>query len=169
MCALLQRPIRDLKKEVEKGSFREDLYYRLQGIQIAMPPLRERIEDVPLLAEHLLIRAKEEANKSVGGLTVGTIRVLTSYDWPGNVRELKNKIQLGVALAEEEGDITPDLFSETVEQEFQGYLQDRIQEYEKRVIRDALEKYEGNITHTAKELGITRVGLHKKINRLGLR
>ena len=160
---------RDLKKEVEKGSFREDLYYRLQGIQIDMPPLRERIEDVPLLAEHLLIRAKEEANKSVGGLTVGTIRVLTSYDWPGNVRELKNKIQLAVALAEEEGDITSDLFSETVEQEFQGYLQDRIQEYEKRVIRDALEKYEGNITHTAKELGITRVGLHKKINRLGLR
>ena len=160
---------RDLKKEVEKGSFREDLYYRLQGIQIDMPPLRERIEDVPLLAEHLLIRAKEEANKSVGGLTVGTIRVLTSYDWPGNVRELKNKIQLAVALAEEEGDITSDLFSETIEQEFQGYLQDRIQEYEKRVIRDALEKYEGNITHTAKELGITRVGLHKKINRLGLR
>ncbi len=160
---------RDLKKEVGKGSFREDLYYRLQGIQIDMPPLRERIEDVPVLAEHLLIRAKEDANKSVGGLTVGTIRVLTSYDWPGNVRELKNKIQLAVALAEEEGDITPDLFSETVEQEFQGYLQDRIQEYEKRVIRDALEKYEGNITHTAKELGITRVGLHKKINRLGLR
>ncbi|MDE2701122.1 MAG: sigma 54-interacting transcriptional regulator, partial [Gemmatimonadota bacterium] len=62
---------RDLKHEVEKGSFREDLYYRLQGVQIDMPPLRERLEDVPLLAEHLLIRAKEDANKSVGGLTLG--------------------------------------------------------------------------------------------------
>ena len=160
---------RDLKKEVEKGSFREDLYYRLHGIQIDMPPLQERIEDVPLLAEHLLIRAKEDANKSVGGLTVGAIRALTSRDWPGNVRELENKIRLAVALAEEEGDITPDLFSEAVEQEFQGYLQDRVQEYEKRLIRDTLEKHEGNITHAAKELGITRVGLHKKINRLELR
>ena len=81
----------------------------------------------------------------------------------------KNKIQLAVALADEEGDITPDLFSETVEQEFQGYLQDRLQECEKRVIRNTLEKYDGNITYAARELGVTRVGLYKKIDRLGLR
>ena len=167
---------RDLKKEVEKGSFREDLYYRLHVIQIDMPPLREYLEDVPLLAEHLLIRAKEEANKSVGGLTVGAIRALTSYDWPGNVRELENEIRRAVALAEEEGAITPDLFSEAVGHtvsdipvEFQGRLQDHVQEYERRLIRAALEKCKGNITHTARELGMTRVGLHKKINRLGLR
>ena len=167
---------RDLKQEVEKGSFREDLYYRLHVIQIDMPPLREYLEDVPLLAEHLLIRAKEEASKSVGGLTVGAIRALTSYDWPGNVRELENEIRRAVALAEEEGVITPDLFSEAVGHtvsdipiEFQGRLQDHVQEYERRLIRAALEKCKGNITHTARELGMTRVGLHKKINRLGLR
>ena len=167
---------RDLKKEVEKGSFREDLYYRLHVIQIDMPPLRKRIEDMPLLAEHLLIRAKEDANKSVGGLTVGAIKTLASYNWPGNVRELENEIRLAVALAEEDSEITPDLFSETVGHavsgvpvESQGRLQDRVQEYEKRVIRDALEKCEGNITHTAEELGMTRAGLQKKINRLGLR
>ena len=167
---------RDLKKEVENGTFREDLYYRLHVIQIDMPPLREHIEDVPLLAEHLLRQAKEDANKSVRGLTVGAVKALTSYNWPGNVRELENEIQLAVALAEEEGDITPDLFSEAVGQvvsdisvEFQGYLQDRMQAFEKREVRDTLEKYEGNITHTAKELGITRAGLQKKINRLGLR
>ena len=166
---------RDLKKEVEKGFFREDLYYRLHVIQIDMPPLREHIEDVPLLAEHSLTRAKEDANKSVGGLTVGAIRALTSYDWPGNVRELENEIRRAVALAEEEGDITPDLFSEFIGHIVsdtpvvsQGRLQDRVQEYERRLIRDALEKCEGNITHTARELGMTRVGLHKKINRLGL-
>ena len=160
---------RDLKKEVEKGSFREDLYYRLHGIQIDMPPLRERLEDMPLLADKLLIRAREDVNKSVRGLTVGAIRALTSRDWPGNVRELENKIRLAVALAEEDGEITPDLFSEAVEQEFQGYLQDRMQEYEKWVIRNMLDKHEGNITYAARELGVTRVGLHKKINRLGLR
>ena len=167
---------RDLKQEVENGSFREDLYYRLHGIQIDMPPLREHLEDVPLLAEHLLIRAKDEANKSVGGLTVGAIKALKNYNWPGNVRELENEIQLAVALADEDGDITPDLFSEAfgpvvsdVSVEFQGYLQDRMQEFEKQEVRDALEKYEGNITHTARELGITRAGLQKKINRLGLR
>ncbi len=167
---------RDLKKEVENSSFREDLYYRLHVIQIDMPPLRERIEDVPLLAEHLLIRAKEDANKSVGELTVGAIKTLASYNWPGNVRELENEIRRAVVLAEEDSEITPDLFSETVGHavssvpvESQGRLQDRMQEYEKRVIRDALEKCEGNITHTAEELGMTRAGLQKKINRLGLR
>ena len=166
----------DLKKEVEKGSFREDLYYRLHGIQIDMPPLRQRIEDVPLLAEHLLTRAKKDANKSVGGLTVGAIRALTNYNWPGNVRELEHKVRLAVALAEEEGEITSDLFSEAVGHavsgasvEYQRRLQDRVQEYEKWLIMDALEEYEGNITHTAKKLGITRAGLQKKINRLGLR
>ena len=167
---------RDLKKEVENSSFREDLYYRLHVIQINMPPLRERIEDVPLLAEHLLIRTKEDSNKSVGRLTVGAIKALTSHNWPGNVRELENKIRLAVALSEEGGEITSDLFSEAVEHagsgasvEYQRRLQDRVREYEKRLIMDALEKCEGNITHTAKELGITRAGLQKKINRLGLR
>ena len=166
---------RDLKKEVENDSFREDLYYRLRVIQIDMPPLREYLEDVPLLAEHLLTRAKGEANKSVGGLTVGAIRALTSYDWPGNVRELDNEIRRAVALAEEDGAITPDLFSESIGHtvpdvpiEYQGRLQDHVQEYERGLIRVVLEKCEGNITHTAKELGMTRVGLHKKINRLGL-
>ncbi len=160
---------RDLKQEVEKGFFREDLYYRLHGIQIDMPPLRERLEDMPLLVDKLLIRAREDVNKSVGGLTVGAIKALTSRDWPGNVRELENKIRLAVALAEEDGEITPDLFSEAVEQKFQGYLQDRIQEYEKWVIRNMLDKHDGNITYAARELGVTRVGLHKKINRLRLR
>ena len=167
---------RDLKKEVKTGSFREDLYYRLHVIQIDMPPLREHIEDVPALAEHLLIRAKEEANKSVGGLTVGAIRALTSHDWPGNVRELENEIRLAVALAEEDGAITPDLFSESIGHtvsdtavEYQGRLRDRMQEYEKRLIRDALEKCEGNITHAAEELGLARISLYRKINRLGLR
>ncbi len=167
---------RDLKKEVEQGRFREDLYYRLHGIQIDMPPLRERMEDVPLLAEHLLIRTKEDANKSVGRLTVGAIRALTSYDWPGNVRELENKVRLAVALSEEGSEITSDLFSEAVGHalsdtpvEYQERLQDRVREYEKRLIMDALEKCVGNITHTAEELGMTRAGLQKKINRLGLR
>ena len=167
---------RDLKQEIEKGSFREDLYYRLRVIQIDMPPLREHIEDVPLLAEHLLTRAKEDSNKSVGDLTVGAIRALAKHDWPGNVRELENVIRRAVALAEEGGEITSDLFSEAVGHavsgtslEYQGRLQDRMQEHEKRLVMDALEKYEGNITHTAKALGITRAGLQKKINRLGLR
>ncbi len=167
---------RDLKQEIEKGSFREDLYYRLRVIQIDMPPLREHIEDVPLLAEHLLTRAKEGANKSVGNLTVGAIRALAKHYWPGNVRELENVIRRAVALAEEGGEITSDLFSGAVGHavsgtslEYQGRLQDRMQEHEKRLVMDALEKYEGNITHTAKALGITRAGLQKKINRLGLR
>ena len=166
---------RDLKTEVAKGSFREDLYYRLHVIQIDMPPLREHLEDVPLLAEHLLIRIKENANKSVGGLTVGAIKVLVSHDWPGNVRELENEIRRAVALAEEEGEITPDLFSKAVGYAVSdvfvknlGRLQDRVREYEKWLIREALDKCNGHITNTAKELGMTRSGLQKKMNRLEL-
>ena len=86
----------------------------------------------------------------LGGLTVGAVKTLVSYNWPGNVRELENEIQLAVALAEEDGDITPDLFSEAVGHvvsdvsvEFPGYLQDRMQAFEKREVRDTLEKYEG--------------------------
>ena len=179
---------RDLKQEVEKGFFREDLYYRLHVIQIDMPPLRERMEDVPLLAEHLLIRIKESVNKSVGGLTVGAIRALTSYKWPGNVRELENEIQRAVVLAGEGGEITSDLFSESIGHAVSGVfvehhlparadahtqaggrLQDCMQEYEKRLIMDALEKYEGNIKRTAEELGLVRASLYRKMNRLGLR
>ena len=152
------------------------MYYRLHVIQIDMPPLREHLEDVPLLAEHLVIRAKEDANKSVGGLTVGAIKALANYNWPGNVRELENEIRRAVALAEEDGDITPDLFSEVVSRavlggsvEYQGRLKDSMQEYERRLIRDALEKCEGNITHAAEELGVARISLYRKINRLGLR
>ena len=167
---------RDLKQEVGKGSFREDLYYRLHVIQIDMPPLREHLEDVPLLAEHLLIRAKEDANKSVGELTVGAIKVLASHDWPGNVRELENEIRRAVALAEENSEIMPDLFSKAVgyavldvSVENQRRLQDRVREYEKWLIREALDKCKGHITNTAKELGMTRSGLQKKINRLELK
>ena len=179
---------RDLKKEVEEGSFREDLYYRLHVIQIDMPPLRERMEDVPLLAEHLLIRIKENVNKSVGGLTVGAIKTLTSYKWPGNVRELENEIQRAVTLAKEDGEITPDLFSESIGHAVSGVsveyhlpvradahtqaggrLQDCMQEYEKRLIMNALEKYKGNIKRTAEELGLVRASLYRKMNRLGLR
>ena len=179
---------RNLKQEVKNGSFREDLYYRLHVIQIDMPPLRERMEDVPLLAEHLLIRIKENVNKSVGGVTVGAIRALTSYKWPGNVRELENEIRRAVALAEEDGEITPDLFSESIGHAVSGVfveyhlparadahtqaggrLQDCMQEYEKRLIMDALEKYEGNIKRTAEELGLVRASLYRKMNRLGLR
>ena len=107
---------------------------------------------------------------------MGAIKVLTSYNWPGNVRELENEIQRAVALAEEDGEITPDLFSESIGHavsgvfvEYQGRLKDRMQEYERRLIRDALDKYEGNITQAAEELGLVRASLYRKMNRLGLR
>ena len=166
---------RDLKKEVENGSFREDLYYRLQGVQIDMPPLREHLEDVPLLAEHLLIRAKEDANKSVGGLTLGAIKVLTSHRWSGNVRELENVIRLAVALAEEERDITPDLFSivaghavSDVSVEFQGYLQDRVQEYEKQLIRDTPREVRGQYYPYRQRIGNDARGFAKKDQSFGV-
>ncbi|MBI5493344.1 MAG: sigma-54-dependent Fis family transcriptional regulator [Deltaproteobacteria bacterium] len=98
----------DLEKEVRKGGFREDLYYRLKVVPIELPPLRDRVEDIPLLVEHFLDKHSRKCNKAVKGMTAEAIEALMSYKWPGNIRELENLIERLIVLSKEGGLITYD-------------------------------------------------------------
>jgi two-component system response regulator HydG len=167
---------KDLPKEIEAGRFRDDLYYRLNVVSLAMPALRERREDIPLLAQHFLGQFSERNNKHLEGLTPQAMNRLLKYDWPGNVRELMNAIERGVVLSrgdyldEEELPLIPK------DRYLQGepLLQDVIStelpldEVEKASILRTLELTNGNKSEAARRLGITRRTLHKKLKAYGV-
>lgn len=167
---------RDLQRMVKEGTFREDLYYRLKVINLTVPPLRERKEDIPVLADHFLNKfAKESGQKKV--MDKSTLERLINHDWPGNVRELENEIERLCVLAGAEGVIIPELLSqhilENAKNKYPGYrvngrLKDALEELEKQMIREGLERTRWNKSRLAKELGISRAGLIMKVEKYGL-
>ena len=173
---------RDLEEEVRAGRFRQDLYYRLATFTIKLPPLRERLEDIPYLASYLLGEAMAELGKSVDGFTHEAIECLQSYHWPGNVRELQNEIKRMLVLAHG-GSLGADLISphvlraipeelrndmKLVTSQVRGTLKSRIEELESRIIKETLVRHRWNKTRAAEELGLSRVGLRSKLERYGL-
>jgi len=168
---------RDLNAEVEKGRFRQDLYYRLMVFPIKLPPLRERREDIPQLAAHFLKRYAEEYRVELPGLTPDARDALTTYNWPGNIRELENEVQRIVIQAEsghyiEATDLSPRLrkIEGTVTRiaPKQGTLKEMMEQVERWLIAEALRDHNNNKTKTAATLGITREGLHKKLAKFGV-
>jgi Nif-specific regulatory protein len=168
---------RDLAAEVEKGRFRQDLYYRLMVFPIQLPPLRERREDVPALAAHFLKRYADEYRVELPGFTQDALDALASYNWPGNIRELENEIQRLVIQAEpghwiEPTDLSPRLrkIEGTVTRVApqKGTLKEMMDQVERWLITEALRDHGGNKTKTAVTLGITREGLHKKLAKFGV-
>jgi transcriptional regulator with GAF, ATPase, and Fis domain len=168
---------RDLAAEVEKGRFRSDLYYRLMVFPIRLPPLRERREDIPLLAKHFLTKYSAEYRLELPGFSQEAVDALASYAWPGNIRELENEIQRLVIQAEpglpvEVTDLSPRLrkIEGTVAKVApkKGTLKEMMDQVERWLISEALRDHGGNKTRTAATLGITREGLHKKLDKLGL-
>jgi Nif-specific regulatory protein len=168
---------RSLEKEVEKGTFRQDLFYRLRVFPIRLPPLRERREDVPLLVEHFLRKYTVEMNKPVAGVTPEALDQLAAYSWPGNIRELENEVQRLVIQCDNEGFITPELLAPSVRKvegllgrvaPKKGTLKDMMEEVERWLLVEALRDHGGNKTKTAETLGITREGLHKKLAKYGM-
>jgi transcriptional regulator with GAF, ATPase, and Fis domain len=168
---------RDLLSEVKAGRFREDLYYRLKVFPLKMPPLRERREDVPLLAGYFLARYAREVGKATGGFAQQTMELLGSYDWPGNVRELQNEVQRLVIQADQGGIITADLLSPHLRKMeglvaragvSRGSLREMMDNVEKYLLIEVLREHNNNKTNAAKTLGITREGLHKKLRQLGI-
>jgi two-component system response regulator PilR (NtrC family) len=169
----------DLKKMVTEGRFRDDLYYRLCVITISIPPLRERREDIPLLAEHFVRLYASENNKAIAGLQPEAMRALLDYDWPGNVRELENAIERAVVLCPG-GTMGLDLLPETVLQpdaadvpvrlpENGSTYKDLIEDYERRLIRTALRRTGGVQKRAAELLKIKPTTLHEIIKRLDIR
>jgi Nif-specific regulatory protein len=168
---------RNLEKEVAQGRFREDLYYRLKVFPIRVPPLRERREDIPLLAEHFIKRYAKELGKDAAGYSQQALELLQAYDWPGNVRELQNEVQRLVIQIEAGGFVTPELLSPRIRQiegvidkvkPNKGTLKEMMDQLERWLLIEALREHDNNKTAAAKSLGITREGLHKKLRAFGL-
>lgn len=165
---------RDLKKEVEAGRFREDLYYRLNVIGIHIPTLRERREDIPLLVEYLIQRHNLEMKKSCKGVDNTAMKILMSLPWKGNVRELDNVLERAMILGTGEWITATDLpLGEDVPQgalhTTPGYrLRDALRSYEKSYIENILKETECDRTRVAKLLGLSRSSLYRKIEHLGI-
>ena len=169
---------RSLREEVAAGRFREDLFYRLDVVRVQMPSLRDRRDDIPLLAQHFLNRECEAAGESTRGFSDRAMDLLVNYDWPGNVRELENEIQRAVALSDPGTTITSDCLSERIrtvqiaihppKPGTRLALKDMVEDVEKRVILQVLNENKWNKSRTADALGLSRQGLLKKIARFGL-
>ena len=161
---------RDLKERMSEGRFREDLYYRLGVVTIALPPLREREGDILLLATSLLHRYSAENKKKITGFTPQAIRALEAHHWPGNVRELENRIKRAVIMAEG-SKITPEdleLVSQYTRYEGHGLKKAR-EGLERDFIEKAVSRNKGNLTKAAEELGVSRPTLYELIEKLGIK
>jgi DNA-binding NtrC family response regulator len=159
---------RDLREMVARGAFREDLYYRLNVVQLRIPPLRERPEDVPVLARHFLGRFAARFGLRLPDLPEGLLDRLQAHPWPGNVRELENALESLVALSPE-GSLDPSLLpGPAVAAAAPLGLKQRVEAYERGLVAEALRSARGNRTEAARILGISRVTLHDKLNKYGL-
>ncbi|WP_434045531.1 MULTISPECIES: sigma 54-interacting transcriptional regulator [Sorangium] len=168
---------RNLEDEVARGRFREDLYYRLKVFPIRLPPLRERRDDIPVLAGHFLERYADEIGKPCGGFSQQAMELMVAYDWPGNVRELQNEVQRLVIQLDPGSFATPELLSPRIRQVEglvaragtpKGSLKEMMDAVEKFFLLEALRGHNNNKTNAAKTLGITREGLHKKLRQYGI-
>lgn len=184
-CRMLAATNRNLKEMVEQGTFREDLYYRLNVINIRVPPLRERKEDIPILSEFFLNKAQESSHTaddiSIDGkktLTKRALEKLYDYAWPGNVRELQNEMERLIVLAGGETKITADMLSPKIIDASEkgkvqgarvhGKLKDALEDLEREMIKEGLRRTGWNKSKLAKELGISRAGLIMKVDKYGL-
>ena len=179
---------KDMEEEVCEGRFREDLFYRLNVIPLQLPPLRERIDDVPLLVGHFLAKYSKRMGKNVSGISDGALRALSDYSWPGNVRELENIVQRHVALCESDrietitirsgpsrdgrddrsrGSRVSDVCSLIPKQGVE--LESELEELERRYLREALRMTEGHMTNAAKLLGMSYRSIRYRIKKLGVK
>jgi len=171
---LISSTNRDLMQEVKMGRFREDLFYRIQVFPVLLPPLRERREDIPLLAAHFLEEFAIRYKRPAARLTPGALEMLIQFDWPGNVRELKNEIERALTLAGDEAVISETYLSERIRQDADSdspagappaTIQEATARLERKMVEDALHKSGGNRSRAARVLGLTRQGLLNKIRR----
>ena len=163
---------KNLEKEVKAGRFREDLFFRLNGINIEVPPLRERKDDIPLLLNEFLERYNEENSKSVKGFDSESRLALYKYDWPGNIRELQHCVERAVVMANGEeitaDDLPPSIMNRSSENVISIPMGIKMDEAEKIIIQQNLAFNKGNKSRTADILGIGRKTLHRKLEEFGI-
>ena len=165
---------RDLRDALEEGTFREDLYYRLNVVAIDIPPLRERKEDIPPLAEFFIEKFARESSKSVRGITPEAMQCLMDFHWPGNARELQNIIERGVALSSgamlEAADIRLDSPTGRATAGTAPVLPEgfKLEQWEDELIREALRRANGNKSQAARSLGLSRNALRYRLSKIGV-
>ncbi len=165
---------RNLEKMVKEGTFREDLYFRISVVKISMPALRERKEDIPLLAEHFLRTFAKTHNKVARAFTPGFVSALSRHSWPGNVRELQNVIERSVVLANGNehlgvADLPEELRGLTSSQDLPvGSFHEAVHSFKRELVRSAMRVHGGNKSRAAQELGISRCYLHRLLNQLNM-
>jgi two-component system, NtrC family, response regulator HydG len=167
ICAT-NMPLYDM---VEEGKFRQDLVYRINTVEIRLPPLRDRHEDIPLLAQHFLTVYARKYNPNVKGINPAALAKLEKYHWPGNVRELQHMVERAVIMTESTMLQPEDFFFAAVQKaEEEGLVFDHynLDDVEKLVIRKAIDKHGGNISRAADELGLTRASLYRRLDKYGL-
>lgn len=171
---LISATNQNIDQALKEETLRKDFYYRLNVINIHVPPLRERNEDIQLLAEHFLGKCLASSTKKIDGFTDEVIHALENYSWPGNVRELENNIERAVTLSKESkitlADLSPNVLNnQTATAFYDGtslidLKHKAIEEIEKKYLLVLMEKYKGNITRVAEEAGLTRRHIHRMIN-----
>jgi len=163
---------RDLKEAISRGAFREDLYYRLNVVNIHIPPLRERKEDIPLLVAAFLREFIQENGKQIEGIDAKARLALYNYSWPGNVRQLRNSVESAVVLSKGTtitlDDLPPNIRGDSGTDSLRLHVGASLADVEKEVIRSTLAREGGNKSRTAEILGIGRKTLHRKIEEYGL-
>ena len=171
---------RDLRRLIELGKFREDLYYRLAVVELTLPPLRDRPEDVPILIHAFLKEFQTKTGKQ--GITISgeVMKIFQEYYWPGNVREIRNEVERIVALRQSHSlikpkDLSKKFFYETYpegiragDEDEEGYIKKMVEEFERSILSKYLRKHKWNKTKVARLCGITRQGLNKKISKYKL-
>ena len=178
---LLSATNQDIKEKVESGEFRVELFYRLNVVPIHIPPLRERIEDIPLLIEHFMGIFNKRLNKQIGHISIKAMEQLMKYHWPGNVRELENVLER--AFVTTEGDTIDNVIfslnspniplresphNVDVDIPFFSARSIVVSRFEKAYLFEALKRYKGNVSKAAKAAGMTQRTLWRKINAYGL-
>jgi transcriptional regulator with GAF, ATPase, and Fis domain len=165
---------RDLAREVREGRFREDLFYRLNVVQVRVPPLRARRTDIPLFLQRFLADSARAGETLAEAFRPDAVERLLAYSWPGNVRQLRNEVLRAALLTRGRGPIGPDDFSEDLAEPpasgepRRGTLREQVDRAQRVIVLTALRKSGWNKTRSARELGVTRQGLIKMIHRLGL-
>jgi DNA-binding NtrC family response regulator len=165
---------RDLREALEQGTFREDLYYRLNVVPIDIAPLRERKEDIPDLVDLFISRFNAESRKPIEGITPQAMQILVSYHWPGNVRELQNIVERACALAKghtlEVGDIHMDSRAPKAANGATGFLPEgmTLEQWEDEMVQEALRRANGNKSQAARLLGLSRNALRYRLSKIGI-
>ena len=166
ICAT-NMPVHDM---VAENTFRQDLLYRINTVEITIPPLRERVKDIPLLAEHFVQMYAGKYRKSISKIDKSAIEILQHYNWPGNIRELQHAIERAIIMCENELLTNDDFLFLTLNTTHEETLplNFNLEEIEKNVIQKAINKHSGNISKAAKELGLTRASLYRRLEKHGL-